>query len=127
MGSSESNKVFDRQAALARVGRDEKLFQAVVSLFLEEAPTMVRQLRRAAGSGDDDDLRRTVHWLKSGLAYIHAEEALEVAESVTRVAEPRLRSARVSLFEESLGRLCRTLRHEFKRPRSRRFSVSSPA
>lgn len=61
---SDSQEIFDREAALARMEGDEELLEEVAGMFLEQAPEMLLQLRQSASTGDLAAVEFTAHALK---------------------------------------------------------------
>src|SRR5260370_1302840 len=74
--NQEQDQILDRKAALASVGGDAELLLDLGTLFLQEYPVMLEELRSAVAKRDSDEIERAAHGLKgavsmfgSGLAY----------------------------------------------------------
>jgi two-component system, sensor histidine kinase and response regulator len=92
--------LFDRSAALDRIGGDEELLQEIANLFLEEYPNLIHEIRAAVLSRDADALERGAHSLKGSVANFEAHAAVEVSlrlESMGRSGN--LEQAKAALVE----------------------------
>ncbi len=69
----------DRAALLARVGGDDQLLREIVGLFLEDAPRLFQDIRKALASGDAEGLRVAAHGLKGAAANFGANRVSEIA------------------------------------------------
>jgi two-component system sensor histidine kinase/response regulator len=79
--------VFDRSAALERLGGDEQLLREIASLFLAEYPALIDAIRSAVQRGDAYSLERSAHALKGSVANFEASAAVNAAfrlESIGR-------------------------------------------
>ena len=54
----------------------------LVNTFLDEAPTLIADLRDAAAQGDEDRLRRAAHSIKSNANTFGAASLAEVARAI---------------------------------------------
>jgi PAS domain S-box-containing protein len=70
----------DRQAALAKLGGDEALFEEIVGLFLQEYPRRLEGIRDAVARGDARALNREAHALKGSAGYLGATELCAAAQ-----------------------------------------------
>ena len=61
------------------MGGDVKLLKEIASLFLDEYPKVLADLRVAAASGDAQSLERTAHGLKGSVATFGANAAVDAA------------------------------------------------
>ncbi len=78
--------LFDRPRALACLG-SEAVLQQVVQQFLQESQPMLSRLDSAVASGDAQNIRQVVHWLKGGLTYLFspaAEQAWQQLDQASR-------------------------------------------
>lgn len=78
--------LFDRPRALACLG-SEAVLQQVVQQFLQESQPMLARLEAAVESGDAQNVRQVVHWLKGGLTYLFspaAERAWQQLDQASR-------------------------------------------
>jgi CheY-like chemotaxis protein len=72
----------DKAAALARLGGDEELYQRLVEFFLEDAPRLLEELRRAIGQSAAPAVERAAHSLKGLAANLGAAGVVTEAQSV---------------------------------------------
>ena len=79
MNGQLQEQVLDRAAALARVGGDLDLLKEIATLFLEEYPRELDDLRKAIATGDAHLLERTAHGLKGSVANFGARAAVDAA------------------------------------------------
>jgi PAS domain S-box-containing protein len=79
--------VFDRAAALARLGGDEPLLAELAGLFREEGPRMIAEIRDALAAGDAVGVRRSAHGLKGSAGYVGAARAVEAARRLELIGE----------------------------------------
>ena len=78
--------VFDRAAALERVDGDAGLLREVTALFLEDTPSLLRQIREGIASQDCQAVERAAHTLKGSVSNFGAKSVQELAfqlESLT--------------------------------------------
>jgi PAS domain S-box-containing protein len=104
----DGKKVIDREASLARVGRDEELLGTLIELFEAESLAWLEDVRRAAAAGDAVKLRRAAHTLKGAAASFGAEETCAAAQHLEEMGRrARLDGAEVALaeLESALTRL----------------------
>jgi HPt (histidine-containing phosphotransfer) domain-containing protein len=79
---SDMDTVVSWAQALHAVGGDEQLLKAVIEAFLEETPTLVKQIRQAIDERQAATLHRVAHTLKGNLRYFGNERASELALSL---------------------------------------------
>lgn len=82
---------------LARVENDRDLLKEMVSMFRDDFPRYVDELRRAVGRGDSSEVAKVAHTLKGMLGNMAATRAEAAASRVEQLA----RNARTDAFEES--------------------------
>ncbi len=80
--AGSSQYVLDESELLNRVGGDRELLMDLVSLFLEDYPTTLREIREATQNRDPEGLRRSAHALKGAVANFAARAAVETAEKL---------------------------------------------
>jgi CheY-like chemotaxis protein/HPt (histidine-containing phosphotransfer) domain-containing protein len=93
-------QVFDRRTALARVGDDEEVLAEIISLFLQDVPSQMDDIRSAIREGDPKRLETAAHSLKGAASCLGGEstaaavmrlEALgkkgDLSGSIERLAE----------------------------------------
>jgi len=82
-----SKNVIDTQAALRRLGGDEKLLATMATFFLEDAPELLKQLNGALASRDLDTVMHRAHSLKGLSATFDALVFVEIAREVESLAK----------------------------------------
>src|SRR5207245_8268096 len=80
--SARGGRVVDRAALLSRLEGDASLLAEIVDLFLESAPRLMRDLKRALVSKDAGKLERAAHTLKGAIANFGARPAFEAASKM---------------------------------------------
>lgn len=60
--------VWSPDAMIARLGGDEELARQLVSLFLDECPRMLEQVRSSVADGTPDLIRRAAHAFKGSVS-----------------------------------------------------------
>jgi two-component system sensor histidine kinase/response regulator len=101
--------VFDRDGALSRVGGDVDLLREIGSLFLQEYPQGVRDLRTAVTDRDPRGIERKAHSLKGSVATFGAGPAFQAAmalENKARCGDLAQIDSTLQDFESSLANLC---------------------
>ena len=104
--------VFDREAALLRVGGDMDLLREIGALFLEESAPAISDLRTAVSARDPVNIERRAHGLKGSISTFGSgaafQAALELEQQGRRhdLADVELSMQR---FETSLASLCSEL------------------
>jgi|SRR5579862_5837960 len=107
--SDHAAPVFDREAALSRVGGDEDLLREIGVLFLEECQLAISDLRVAVSDRDPKRIERKAHSLKGSVSTFGSGPAFQAALALEKqgrcgdLAEVDLQLQR---FESSLARLC---------------------
>jgi signal transduction histidine kinase/DNA-binding response OmpR family regulator len=76
--STEEN-VYDREQALASVEGDLELLKEVVTIFLEEYPKTIKDIRDAIDGTDSHRLNRSAHALKGSVGNFGARKAYDLA------------------------------------------------
>jgi len=103
--SSRSNNpppkdVFDMPKALEVVNGDRELFKEIATLFLENLPDNIAQIRGAIAKSDADALDRAAHSLKGSVGNFGAKRAFEAAHRLELMGkEARLTEAEGALSE----------------------------
>jgi HPt (histidine-containing phosphotransfer) domain-containing protein len=64
---------------MERLDGDRELLAEIVELFLESAPRLMRELKKALGGRDDKALERAAHALKGAVANFGARSAMDAA------------------------------------------------
>jgi HPt (histidine-containing phosphotransfer) domain-containing protein len=74
-----SPAILDRAGAIKRLGGDEEIFDELLELLLEDAPTQVAQITDAVGRGDAERVACLAHNLKGGAASMGADRVRDAA------------------------------------------------
>lgn len=85
----------------------------LVNAFLEEAPTLIAQLRQAFLVEEAETFRRAAHSIKSNAATFGANQLFEQARELESIArENRLEETgnRIDVLEETFGRSAEALK-----------------
>ena len=88
--NDRTEAVLDRAALDAIRALDETgaggLLRQVVQLYVESAPRLIAELRRAQASGQLDAVRNAAHSLKSSSANLGANRLAQMCQAVERAA-----------------------------------------
>lgn len=79
-------KVWDAEAALARVDGDRALFLDVVNIFRQEGPKLLKKLEEALAAADEEGAQRAAHSIKGEVSYFAAPAAVEAAKKIEYAA-----------------------------------------
>jgi PAS domain S-box-containing protein len=72
-------ETFDRQALMERLDGDRELLAEIVELFLESAPRLLLDVKKALGDSKGEALGRAAHALKGAVANFGARAAMDAA------------------------------------------------
>src|SRR5437016_9179344 len=72
-----SNQVFDQKKLMSMVDNDESLLLDIVSLFLEDCPTKLNEIRKAIARKDSNVVMNEAHALKGAVGNFAARAAFE--------------------------------------------------
>jgi signal transduction histidine kinase/DNA-binding response OmpR family regulator/HPt (histidine-containing phosphotransfer) domain-containing protein len=78
--------LWDRAAALERVGGDESLLNELINIFLQEYPVLAQRLTEGLSRGDLAALREPAHSLKGSLGYLGMEDAASLALEIEQAS-----------------------------------------
>ena len=81
------NGAVDWKAALDTVGGDQDLLRDLTQVFVDEAKSMLDDVRNARDSQQPKDLRRAAHSLKGALRHLGASQAAVVAQKLELAGE----------------------------------------
>jgi HPt (histidine-containing phosphotransfer) domain-containing protein len=84
--SGQPSVTIDVKQVLARAGNDEDLARELMSIFLEEYPAWLQQLRQALSNRDAVALRRTAHTIKGAVDHCGAVHVYDLALTIERLA-----------------------------------------
>ena len=77
----------DRKSLIAAFGNDIDFFKDVVTIFLKDYPTMLKDIEQALAKQDGNELGRTAHALKGMLRSFQAENAAEKAAQLEQIGK----------------------------------------
>ncbi|MDP1954758.1 MAG: PAS-domain containing protein [Polaromonas sp.] len=106
-GAPAGVAVFEREAALERLGGDQALLDAVVQSFVERLPKVMAELERALQDGDASPVARHLHSLLGASSAIAATEVhMALASLHHSASEGKLASVQRNLpgLREALAR-----------------------
>ena len=79
--------VFDPNPLLEQLGGDERVYDEVVALFLQDAPRQLRSLQETVSRGDMATARRQAHTLKGASGNVGATDLEKVLLKTERACE----------------------------------------
>jgi HPt (histidine-containing phosphotransfer) domain-containing protein len=74
-------------ATLEATGQDPVLLDDLVKIFLEEAPTLIKQIQQGLENSDSSIVRRASHTLKGSLRIFEATGGVELAFQIERLGQ----------------------------------------
>ncbi|MBM4118517.1 response regulator [bacterium] len=77
--------VFDRAAALDRVGGDLELLVELAGMFMEDCPQLLVEIENAVRNGDSDALSQSAHTLKGAVGNFSAQSAYDAAYVLEKI------------------------------------------
>jgi two-component system, sensor histidine kinase and response regulator len=86
---NRGGKILDRRAILDRVGGDTELLKEIASLFLEDCPKLLSEIRQAFQQGEQESLEKAAHSLKGSVSNFGAEAAVQAALRVENIGRQR--------------------------------------
>ena len=98
----------DHPALLAQVGGDMELLRDIVSLFIEDYPRGLSEIRAAIGCNDSRALESAAHALRGAASNFHAKSTVEAAmrlEEIGRTANMIHAVGALSVLETDLAAL----------------------
>jgi HPt (histidine-containing phosphotransfer) domain-containing protein len=82
-----SERVFDKEGTLTRLGGDQELFLDMIDFFAEDGPALMAEIRSALESNDIEVAGRGAHSLKGLAANFGAQHAMDAARAVEQSAK----------------------------------------
>lgn len=82
-----TERVFNLEDALARVDKDEELFQTLAELFIEQAPQDMAATQAALDSGDAEALARAAHRMKGAILQFSAPTLFEATKQLEAIGK----------------------------------------
>jgi len=104
--------ILDRDALMDRVGGDVEFLQEIATLFMEDCPKLLGEIRTAVQVADARGLENAAHTLKGSVANFGAEAAREAArrlESMGRAGDLKPASQAYAELEEEIQRFTTAL------------------
>ena len=112
-----TERLYDREKALARAGGDAELLRELLEVFLEESPRWLDDIDAALGAGDVRKLQRGAHTVKGAVDNFGAPAAFAAAlvlEQMARAGDiagaPQASAALRALVEQLAAELTAELR-----------------
>jgi len=78
--------VIDRQGSMERLDNDEELWNEIRTIWIEDVPQMLRNVRDALEAGNADGLRRAAHALKGASSNVGTVRVAEQARTIEATA-----------------------------------------
>jgi protein-histidine pros-kinase len=105
-GSSVPEKaLWDRAAALDRLGGDESLLDELIELFFNDYPVLARRLTEALARGDIASLREPAHKLKGSLGALGLPATAGLAQEIESASQVEDATAAVSLIDRFMAEI----------------------
>jgi two-component system, sensor histidine kinase and response regulator len=111
--SPAGTMVWDMAETLEKLGGDEKLFQEVLEIFLQEVPRHMAGLKQAILQGSASATEEISHTLKGELGYLGIPEVSHKAaqlEELARKSDLRLAGKLYEVFEVELSQVLTSVR-----------------
>lgn len=83
---SQAAPLYDRDAALKRLGGDQELFQKLIEFFLEDSRNLLEEIRSGMAVGEADRVETAAHTLKGLISNFDAEQATRAALELQQMA-----------------------------------------
>jgi two-component system, sensor histidine kinase and response regulator len=106
-GIDEEGVGFDREVLLSRAGHDMELAGELVTIFLDELPGWIAEMRQAVVDDDAARLQRVAHTLKGAVGNFGATAAVDLALILERMGRDGDLSDATPVAEELATELCR--------------------
>jgi signal transduction histidine kinase/DNA-binding response OmpR family regulator len=103
--SQHKSGLWDRAAALDRVGGDESLLNDLIAIFLQEYPALAQRLTEGLSRGDLASLREPAHTLKGSLGYLGMEGPASLALEIERASQAQDAGRVPSLIETMMSQV----------------------
>jgi CheY-like chemotaxis protein len=113
--STERSGVMDLDMARRRLGNDEQLLRDMAGFYIEDAPTLLRDLREAIDAGDVELATRSAHSVKGLSSNFDAMTAMALAKTIEDAGRAgNLDEARdnVEALDAEVGRVIEALKHD---------------
>ena len=97
--------IWDRAAALDRLGGDESLLDELIELFFKDYPVLARRLTDALTRGDLASLREPAHKLKGSLGALGLPATAGLAQEIESASEVEDATTAVSLIDRFMAEI----------------------
>jgi len=94
-----ASAVWDRAAALDRLGGDESLLNELIEVFFNDYPVLAARLTEALAKGDLASLREPAHTLKGSLGVLGLQETAGLAQAIESASQVEDATTAVSLID----------------------------
>ena len=109
---TDAEPAFDQAAALAGVDGDQAFLCTLASIYVEDAPPLIAEIRAAIEQHDGGRLTRAAHRLKGGTYPFCARAVTDAAQTLESIGESGQMATALSelgRFEEAISRLLTAL------------------
>jgi CheY-like chemotaxis protein/HPt (histidine-containing phosphotransfer) domain-containing protein len=103
--SVSEKAVWDRAAALDRLGGDESLLDELIELFFNDYPVLARHLTEAMARGDIASLREPAHKLKGSLGALGLPATADLAQEIETASQVEDATAAVGLIDRFMAEI----------------------
>jgi len=114
--SAPDKAVWDRAAALDRLGGDESLLDELIELFFKDYPMLARRITEAMAKGDMASLRAPAHKLKGSLGALGLPATADLVQQIESASELEDATAVVSLIDRFMAEI--EMLQEVMRPKA---------
>jgi CheY-like chemotaxis protein/HPt (histidine-containing phosphotransfer) domain-containing protein len=97
--------LWDRAAALDRLGGDESLLDELIELFFQDYPLLARRLTDALARGDVASLREPAHKLKGSLGALGLPTTAGLAQEIESASQLEDATATVGLIDRFMAEI----------------------
>ena len=97
--------LWDRAAALDRLGGDESLLDELIELFFKDYPTLARRLTEALARGDIASLREPAHKLKGSLGALGLPGTAGLAQEIESASQIEDATVAVGLIDRFMAEI----------------------
>ncbi len=103
--SVSDKALWDRAAALDRLGGDESLLDELIELFFNDYPVLARRLTEALARGDIASLREPAHKLKGSLGALGLPGTADLAQEIETASQVEDATAAVGLIDRFMAEI----------------------
>jgi len=95
------SQLVDQNGTLRRLGGDQQLFNEFITIFIEDSPTLLEELRSGLSSQNAASVEKSAHSLKGLMSNFGAKECVELALKIELAG----RAGVVTDCEDDFGKL----------------------